>query len=61
MRVEIGSRRFTRSTDRKLELLRKASTEAQSRHGINGALKSKRRTKPITLPKVSCLEESTDE
>lgn len=61
MRVEIGSRRFTRSTDRKLELLRKATTEAQSKHGINGAVKSKRPPKPITLPKVSCLKDDPDE
>ena len=56
MRVEMGSRRYVKSTDPKLELLRKATTEASSKYGINGAPKSKRRTRPITLPKLKCLE-----
>lgn len=60
MRVQIGSRRFAKkSTDPTLEMLRKATTEATSPYGINGA-KTKRKPKPITLPKVSCLKDSAD-
>ena len=57
MRVEIGSRRYSKSKDKKLELLRKATTEASTRHGISGAPKTKRLPKPITLPKLKCLED----
>jgi hypothetical protein len=57
MRVEIGARRFAKARDHKRELLRKATTEATSKRGINGAVKSKRLPKPITLPKLKCLED----
>jgi len=37
-------------------LLRKAATSARERYGIGGRLKMQRVPKPITLPKLKCLD-----
>lgn len=45
------------NTDRKLALIRKASTEASYKHGIGGRRKTQKAPKPVTLPKLKCLED----
>ena len=45
--------------DRKLRLIRAASTAATGKHGIGGRPKIIGGPRPITLPKLKCLEGPT--
>jgi hypothetical protein len=59
MRVDVGMRRGIGKGANKSRikmLLRKAATSATERYGIGGRLKTQRQPKPITLPKLQCLE-----
>ena len=45
------------SYDPKLQLLRGAKTAANNRYSFGGRLKKRNAPKPVTLPKLKCLEE----
>jgi hypothetical protein len=45
--------------DRKIALLRRMTTGAQYRHSLGGRLKRRDTRKPVTLPRLKCLEQET--
>lgn len=59
MRVDIGMRRGIAkgaNQDRVKVMLRRAQSTATEKYGIGGRPKTQRSPKPITLPKLKCLE-----
>ena len=56
MRVELGLARHAKTKDAKLSLIRKATTRSTSGQWNGNRLK-KSPPKPVTLPKVKCLED----
>lgn len=52
MRVEIGMKRRSKQTDPKLTIIRRAMTEATTRHSIGGRSKRYGGVKPVTLAAV---------
>lgn len=59
MRVELGMKRGSKNKDPKLALLRRATTEATTKHGIGGRPKTRGGPKPVTLPKIT-LQDKED-
>jgi hypothetical protein len=56
---------MTRARDPKLVILRRADTERDAPHSISGQERRKAtfisERKPVTLPRISCLEEPFEE
>lgn len=55
MRVELGMARGAKTRDRKLAMMRKAATMANSKYGIGGRPKTHYKPKTITLPQMKFL------
>jgi hypothetical protein len=59
MRIELGMTRGKRG-NRKLTLMRRAMTTATNKYGIGGRPKTIGKPRPITMPKLKCLEGEND-
>jgi hypothetical protein len=57
-RVHLGMRRFTKTADAKLAIIRAATTNASSKYSSGGVLKEQPRNlvKPVTLPRLKFME-----
>ena len=59
MRVDLGMKRYAKQKDRKLALIRRASTMASTTHNIAGRKKEKGGARPVTLPKLTFSDSDT--
>ena len=60
MRAELGLMRRAQGKDRKLAMIRRASTLASTKNTISGKPKVRGGAKPVTLPKLK-FSDSSDE
>ena len=52
MRVELGMQRHASGKDRRLAMLRRATTLSSAMRRLDGGLKEKGKPKAVTLPKI---------
>lgn len=60
MRADLGMMRHAQGKNRKLALIRRASTMASTKHTIGGKAKVRGGAKPVTLYKIKFSDSATE-
>lgn len=58
MRLPLGMARHTKSKDHKLQIIRRADTNANTKYGIGGVAKRRGGQKPVTLAKINLPDDT---